>query len=175
MTPDAQHVPSSRVPGSIPSPSQRVKERQKEASSTSLHSRVDVMMGGSLEGVATGNGGHGAPHHRPTTSSSTDPTQYYPPHHPNSNWLLRLFESEFFDSNLAVYYLHKYPGNIGIQHYICRQLKGFQDQDLEFLLPQLCHMVVNEHTESCALEGFIYHMCATSHLGLLVSGVVAGA
>ena len=53
------------------------------------------------------------------------------------SWLLRLFESDFFDSRLAISYLFRYPNSIGIHHYICKELKKFPENDIEFLLPQI--------------------------------------
>ena len=54
-----------------------------------------------------------------------------------SSWLLRLFKSEFFDSRLALIYLYRYPESVGIQHYICNELKTFPIEEIEDLLPQL--------------------------------------
>jgi hypothetical protein len=52
-------------------------------------------------------------------------------------WLLRLFESSFFDTWLAATYLFKFIDNIGIQYYLCQRLKEFPLDEVEFLLPQL--------------------------------------
>ncbi|KAJ3184727.1 Phosphatidylinositol 4-kinase pik1alpha (PI4-kinase)(PtdIns-4-kinase) [Geranomyces variabilis] len=82
--------------------------------------------------------------------------------------LLRLFESEFFDSRLAAHYLNRYPESIGIQHYICNRLEEFSAQDLEFLLPQFCHLLVCRQVESVALENWILRQCQKSnHFALL--------
>lgn len=51
--------------------------------------------------------------------------------------LLRLFTSEFFNSWIAVSYLFRYPDNVGIQHYLCTELKKFPISEIEFFLPQL--------------------------------------
>jgi hypothetical protein len=53
------------------------------------------------------------------------------------SWLLRLFESDFFDTRLALSYLFRYPKNVGIHHYICNELKKFPESEIEFLLPQI--------------------------------------
>lgn len=53
------------------------------------------------------------------------------------SWLLRLFESSFFDSRLALLYLFRYPTNVGIHHYVCNELKKFPESEIEFLLPQI--------------------------------------
>jgi hypothetical protein len=54
-----------------------------------------------------------------------------------SSWLLRLFQSEFFDTRLAVLYLHRYPHAVGVHHYICNRMKSFPEPDIEFYLPQI--------------------------------------
>jgi phosphatidylinositol 4-kinase len=54
-----------------------------------------------------------------------------------SSLLLRLFHSEFFSPWIAVSYLFRYPDNIGIQHYLCDELKRVSLQDIQFFLPQL--------------------------------------
>jgi hypothetical protein len=63
-------------------------------------------------------------------------------------WLLRLFQSEFFNTWIAVSYLFKYPEVVGIQHYLCSRLRDeFPVEDVQFLLPQLwsanfCYYVI---------------------------------
>ena len=79
------------------------------------------------------------------------------------SWLLRLFESEFFDSRLAISYLFRYPSNVGIHHYICRELKKFPENDIEFLLPQICHIMISRPDDSAALEDFVMSLCEKSH------------
>jgi hypothetical protein len=54
------------------------------------------------------------------------------------SWLLRLFQSDYFNTWIAVSYLHKYVDSVGIQHYLCRRLSDeFPVDDIQFLLPQL--------------------------------------
>jgi phosphatidylinositol 4-kinase B len=57
-----------------------------------------------------------------------------------SSLLLRLFESEYFDSRLAIYYLHLYPSKTGVQHYLTGRLRQFPLAEIEFLLPQLTYI-----------------------------------
>ncbi|KAG5517951.1 hypothetical protein PMAC_000406 [Pneumocystis sp. 'macacae'] len=83
--------------------------------------------------------------------------------------LLRFFESAHFNSYLCVAYLARYPNNIGIHHYLCSKLKEFSAVEIEFFLPQLCHLAVNISTESVALEVFILDQCrSSSHIALMV-------
>ncbi|KAL2917820.1 Phosphatidylinositol 4-kinase pik1alpha (PI4-kinase)(PtdIns-4-kinase) [Polyrhizophydium stewartii] len=85
-----------------------------------------------------------------------------------SSWLLRLFESDFFDARLALSYLHRHPDSVGIQHYICNELRRFPENDIEFLLPQLCHMTITRPSQSAALEAFLADLCRSSqHMALL--------
>ncbi|CAG8599046.1 10872_t:CDS:10 [Acaulospora morrowiae] len=77
--------------------------------------------------------------------------------------LLRLFQSEHFNSWMAISYLFKYPDSVGIQHYLCNELKKFPMSEIEFFLPQLCRT-----TESVALECFILESCEKStHMAVL--------
>lgn len=54
-----------------------------------------------------------------------------------SQLLLRLFQSEHFNSWMAIEYLFRYPDSVGIQHYLCNELKKFPMTEIEFFLPQL--------------------------------------
>ncbi|KAI8577177.1 hypothetical protein K450DRAFT_253221 [Umbelopsis ramanniana AG] len=82
--------------------------------------------------------------------------------------LLRLFTSEFFNSWIAVSYLFRYPDNVGIQHYLCNELKSFPMSEIEFFLPQLVHLLISRPSESVALECFILDQCQRStHMALM--------
>lgn len=50
--------------------------------------------------------------------------------------LLRLFESDFFNTWIAVSYLYKYL-DPGIQEYLCKRLSEQPISEISFLLPQL--------------------------------------
>ncbi|OAD74452.1 hypothetical protein PHYBLDRAFT_96384, partial [Phycomyces blakesleeanus NRRL 1555(-)] len=82
--------------------------------------------------------------------------------------LLRLFTSEFFNSWIAVSYLFRYPDNVGIQHYLCAELKKFPISEIEFFLPQLAHLLITRPSESVALECFLIDMCEQStHMAIM--------
>ncbi|OZJ02735.1 hypothetical protein BZG36_04702, partial [Bifiguratus adelaidae] len=82
--------------------------------------------------------------------------------------LLRLFTSEYFNSWIAVSYIFRYPDNVGIQHYLCRELGKFPIEEYEFFLPQLLHLLITRPTESVALEFLIYDKCKEStHVAIL--------
>ncbi|KAJ3268339.1 Phosphatidylinositol 4-kinase pik1alpha (PI4-kinase)(PtdIns-4-kinase) [Terramyces sp. JEL0728] len=82
--------------------------------------------------------------------------------------LLRLFESDVFDSRLALSYLFTYPKNVGIQNYICKELSKYPESDIEFLLPQICHIIVSRPEDSASLEDFIISLCQRSnHMAII--------
>ena len=71
------------------------------------------------------------------------------------DWLLRLFESEFFNAHLALLYLHKYSETAGIQHYLCERIwRDVALHEISFFIPQLCHMLVHG-TEGARAEEFV--------------------
>ncbi|KAI1297622.1 Phosphatidylinositol 4-kinase pik1alpha (PI4-kinase)(PtdIns-4-kinase) [Mortierella claussenii] len=85
-----------------------------------------------------------------------------------NSMLLRLFKSEFFNAWIAVSYLFKYPDAVGIQHYLCNELKKFPLDEIEFFLPQLVHLLISRPSESVALENFILDRCQiSSHMAIL--------
>ncbi|KAL0265889.1 UNVERIFIED_CONTAM: hypothetical protein PYX00_011606 [Menopon gallinae] len=53
-------------------------------------------------------------------------------------WLHRLFNSPYFDTWMAVSYLHRYP-TVGIHQYICRKIE--HKRDVEKVVPQLVHIL----------------------------------
>ncbi|KAJ1916331.1 Phosphatidylinositol 4-kinase pik1alpha (PI4-kinase)(PtdIns-4-kinase) [Tieghemiomyces parasiticus] len=87
----------------------------------------------------------------------------------SNSLLLRLFTSQFFNSWLAVSYLYKYPDSVGIQHYLCRELKKFPIEEIEFFLPQLCHFLLTRPEESVALEALLLELSEQStHICLIM-------
>lgn len=85
-----------------------------------------------------------------------------------NSMLLRLFKSEFFNAWIAISYLFKYPDAVGIQHYLCNELKQFPLDEIEFFLPQLIHLLISRPSESVALENFILDRCQlSSHMAIL--------
>ena len=80
--------------------------------------------------------------------------------------LLRLFDSNFFDEWMAVSYLFKHSGT-GIEDYICNRLYDFPDRKLEKYLPQICIILASRGTSS--LERFFTDLCSRS-LNVAVKG-----
>ncbi|KAI8812580.1 kinase-like domain-containing protein [Cladochytrium replicatum] len=85
-----------------------------------------------------------------------------------TSWLLRLFQSDFFDSRMALQYLHKHPDSVGMQHYICKDLKKYSSEQVDTILPQLLHYVLH-NPDAIAVEELILFRCKNSpHTALLV-------
>ncbi|KAF2232691.1 phosphatidylinositol 4-kinase-like protein PIK1 [Viridothelium virens] len=82
------------------------------------------------------------------------------------NLLERFIESDHFsnDSSLAISYLARYAGanHVGIHYVLCSKLREFSYEEIEFLLPQLCHLLISIDNESMALEEFIIDLCEES-------------
>lgn len=45
---------------------------------------------------------------------------------------------------------------------LCRKLREFPYEDIEFFLPQLCHLIISINNESMALEEFLLDLCEES-------------
>ncbi|KAF2434634.1 phosphatidylinositol 4-kinase-like protein PIK1 [Tothia fuscella] len=82
------------------------------------------------------------------------------------SWKLleRFLESEHFnqDPSLCIQYLSRYADHVGIHYVLCSKLRQFSYEELEFFLPQLCHLLVSVDNESMALEEFILDLCEES-------------
>lgn len=88
------------------------------------------------------------------------------------SWKLleRFFESDHFnnDPSLAVAYLARYANHVGIHYALCNKLRQFAYEEIEFFLPQLCHLLVSIENDSMALEEFIVDLCQESVSGALI-------
>ena len=51
---------------------------------------------------------------------------------------------------------------MGIHYVLCQKLRQFPYEDIEFFLPQLCHLIISVHNESMALEEFLLDLCEES-------------
>lgn len=51
---------------------------------------------------------------------------------------------------------------------LCRKLRQFTYEEIEFFLPQLCHLIISVDNESMALEEFILELCEDSVNGALL-------
>ncbi|CZT03322.1 related to phosphatidylinositol 4-kinase [Rhynchosporium graminicola] len=78
--------------------------------------------------------------------------------------LKRFIESDVFNQNpfLSVAYLSRYADHVGIHYVLCSKLRQFSYEEIEFFLPQLCHLIVSVDNESMALEEFILDLCEES-------------
>ncbi|KAK9456575.1 kinase-like domain-containing protein [Dipodascopsis uninucleata] len=78
------------------------------------------------------------------------------------NLLVRFIESQHFSLFLCISYLARYADNVGVHFYLCKKLRTFPYQEIEFFLPQLCQIILTVPTESVALEDFLIEMCNKS-------------
>jgi hypothetical protein len=53
---------------------------------------------------------------------------------------------------------------------LCSKLRQFSYDEIEFFLPQLCHLIISVDNDSMALEEFILDLCEESvHIHKLTS------
>ncbi|KFX91416.1 hypothetical protein O988_07760, partial [Pseudogymnoascus sp. VKM F-3808] len=85
--------------------------------------------------------------------------------------LKRFIESDVFNQNpfLSVAYLSRYADHVGITYVLCSKLRQFSYEEIEFFLPQLCHLIISLDNESMALEEFILDLCEESVNGALLT------
>ncbi|KJR85850.1 phosphatidylinositol 4-kinase [Sporothrix schenckii 1099-18] len=85
--------------------------------------------------------------------------------------LQRFLDSDVFNSDpfLSVSYLSRYADHIGIHHVLCNKLRQFPYEDIEFFLPQLCHLIISVNNESMALEEFLLDLCEESVTAALLT------
>ncbi|KAK7736260.1 Phosphatidylinositol 4-kinase pik1alpha (PI4-kinase)(PtdIns-4-kinase) [Cytospora paraplurivora] len=85
--------------------------------------------------------------------------------------LQRFFDSDVFNQNpfLSVSYLTRYADHVGIHYVLCNKLRQFPYEDIEFFLPQLCHLILSVDNESMALEEFLLDLCEESVTGALLA------
>ncbi|KUI65444.1 Phosphatidylinositol 4-kinase PIK1 [Cytospora mali] len=85
--------------------------------------------------------------------------------------LQRFFDSDVFNQNpfLSVSYLTRYADHVGIHYVLCNKLRQFPYEDIEFFLPQLCHLILSVDNESMALEEFLLDLCEESVTGALLT------
>ncbi|KAI1393532.1 phosphatidylinositol 3 [Hypoxylon trugodes] len=85
--------------------------------------------------------------------------------------LQRFIESDVFNQNpfLSVSYLSRYADHVGIHYVLCSKLRQFPYEDIEFFLPQLCHLIISVDNDSMALEEFLLDLCEESVTAALLT------
>ena len=78
-----------------------------------------------------------------------------------NSWLMRLFESTFFDMSIALGYLFN-SKNQHVQSYLCSRLYNFPAKQVDFYLPQLINLYLQVDELSDPLEAFFLHSCGKS-------------
>ena len=67
-------------------------------------------------------------------------------------------------------YLSKYVKNVGIQSFIINQLKNISEQELRFILPQLCHLLISHDGLAGLIEKFLLEkVVESSHIAIEVN------
>jgi hypothetical protein len=87
------------------------------------------------------------------------PAQPVPPPTGKTDLLLRFFDSQFFDSWIALTYLYK-SNSPGVQDYLCNRLYELPEAGLERYLLQLTQLVIERPHSS--LERVIVDLCSRS-------------
>jgi hypothetical protein len=64
----------------------------------------------------------------------------------------------------------RYADHVGITYVLCSKLRQFSYEEIEFFLPQLCHLIISVNNESMALEEFILDLCEESVNSALLVG-----
>ncbi|ODQ80239.1 hypothetical protein BABINDRAFT_161206 [Babjeviella inositovora NRRL Y-12698] len=83
-------------------------------------------------------------------------------------WLKPVIDATKFDIFACVDYLQRYAHVIGIHNYLCRRLRSYPYEELEFFIPQFTQLLVNIETNSLALEEYILEYCeAYPHFSML--------
>ncbi|GBG82219.1 hypothetical protein CBR_g34503 [Chara braunii] len=77
----------------------------------------------------------------------------------DSGWLLRFFDSSFFNEWIAVSYLYKHE-HTGVRDYLCNRMYTLSESGVENYLFQLCYMLV--HRPSASLDRYVVDMCSRS-------------
>ena len=67
----------------------------------------------------------------------------------------------------------RYADHVGIHYVLCNKLRQFPYEDVEFFLPELCHLIISVNNESMALEEFLLDLCEESVSGALLVSVFA--
>jgi hypothetical protein len=69
---------------------------------------------------------------------------------------------------LILFRPRRYADHVGIHYVLCSKLRQFSYEEIEFFLPQLCHLIISVDNESMALEEFILDLCEESVNGALL-------
>lgn len=86
-------------------------------------------------------------------------------------YLSCVFLPEFLSTRaplLILFCRRRYADHVGIHYVLCSKLRQFSYEEIEFFLPQLCHLIISVDNESMALEEFILDLCEESVNGALL-------
>lgn len=77
------------------------------------------------------------------------------------SWLLRLFESELFNMNIAITYLFNSKES-GVLSYLGNRMFTFPPDDVDFFLPQLIVLYIHNNNIADAIHPYLIHRCRHS-------------
>ncbi|KXS18212.1 kinase-like protein, partial [Gonapodya prolifera JEL478] len=81
-----------------------------------------------------------------------------------NTWLRRLFDSELFDSRMCLSYLANHSNDPTVLSYLALHvLNRYSAAEIEFLLPQLLHLVVSSPETYLPVEKFLISRGSTNH------------
>ncbi|KAF7543107.1 hypothetical protein G7046_g10061 [Stylonectria norvegica] len=118
-----------------------------------------------------------------SSPTSSTPTPFSPsrtcrescPVHPPSSilpvapGLFEIHASGAYDDAIAAHQRPRYADHVGIHYVLCNKLRQFPYEDIEFFLPQLCHLIISVDNESMALEEFLLDLCEESVTAALLT------
>ncbi|XP_055327654.1 phosphatidylinositol 4-kinase beta-like isoform X2 [Paramacrobiotus metropolitanus] len=86
-----------------------------------------------------------------------------PPSQEHTNWLLRFFQSDLFDANLAIHYLYRSKSkDTGVQQYLGNRLFTLDPVEVDFYLPQLINLCIDTRDLSDYLLPYLKYRCEQS-------------
>uniref|UniRef100_A0A5S6R0F7 Phosphatidylinositol 4-kinase beta n=1 Tax=Trichuris muris TaxID=70415 RepID=A0A5S6R0F7_TRIMR len=101
---------------------------------------------------------HNESFHAPVSSAAVPAT---PSSGTRQSLLLRLFESKVFNMHIAIQYLFS-SKEAGVLTYLGNRMFSFAEEDVDFYLPQLICLYINEREVAEVLHPYILHRCRKS-------------
>ncbi|CAJ0583269.1 unnamed protein product, partial [Mesorhabditis spiculigera] len=77
----------------------------------------------------------------------------------SSNWLWRFFDSSYFNTSLAIFYLWKRPTHPSTLQYLGEKLHNFPDEEVDFYIPQLINLYIHHGDVAEAIHPYITKRC----------------
>eukprot|EP00397_Hematodinium_sp_SG-2012_P003902 GEMP01003912.1.p1 GENE.GEMP01003912.1~~GEMP01003912.1.p1 ORF type:complete len:884 (+),score=159.99 GEMP01003912.1:257-2908(+) len=88
--------------------------------------------------------------------------------------LLRMFQSEYFDAHLHMHYLYRME-QPGVHSYLVNELYKLSDNDIDYYLPQLCHLSLLKFDTSDLYRFLLDKAGKSMHFALKIHWLVQAA